>query len=257
MADFRGKNDTFFALLSAPGVQFAAKTMDSDFLLPRPQLVHGSFFTDAAWMVLGLNGDVFAIQSSAEAVGFKVSDGRAGKLIVSRSRIWQTWASQGVFALMKQSTLMVRANGWEVNATRRPIYNYVSGPKHWRYDLAMRKLDGTVFAQKHGNSSKFCWPHGILGQSWDGDGLAVNGRKDDYKYDASKPVITTVAMAEGAIEGYAAEYALKSYNDTRFRYSRFHRRWTDPCAPRDVRALRGLKQASDSTEVASSVDDDE
>ena len=49
-------------------------------------------------------------------------------------------------------------------------------------------------------------PHGLLGQTFDGDGVAIDGAIDDY---SAKEVVTK-AMGEGAIEGVAADYELPS-----------------------------------------------
>ena len=47
-------------------------------------------------------------------------------------------------------------------------------------------------------------PHGLIGQTFDGDGVAVDGALDDY----SANVVYTKALGEGAIEGQAADYEL-------------------------------------------------
>eukprot|EP00964_Phaeocystis_antarctica_P042230 scaffold24187_cov66-Phaeocystis_antarctica.AAC.2 len=59
----------------------------------------------------------------------------------------------------------------------------------------MRKLDGTTFAKEFGNSSASCFPHGLIGQSYDGDNMAVSGKTDDY---TDRVEVTTTAMAEDA-----------------------------------------------------------
>merc|ERR1712224_602255 len=100
---------------------------------------------------------------------------------------------------------MGRASGWEVNCTRKPIYNLVSGSSKWRFDFAMRPLDGsTGFEKWYGKASSTCYPHGILGQSWDGDNVAVSGKAEDYTYNPANPVVTASINAEGAIEGKAS-----------------------------------------------------
>ena len=49
---------------------------------------------------------------------------------------------------------------------------------------------------------------GLIGQSWNVDGTAVDGRADDYKFSKEHPVVRTESMAEGAIEGSADLYEL-------------------------------------------------
>ena len=145
-----------------------------------------------------------------------------------------------------------------MNASRHPIYNHVSGPAKWRLDIAMRPLDGTTGLEaEHGTASKTCYPHGIIGQSWDGDDIAVDGATDDYTFKPEDPVVTTKAMAEGAIEGKPADYELAAGEETgSFAYSRFDKTADAICAPRDVSKLAGKKTArAQSAEAAGSNDE--
>jgi hypothetical protein len=154
----------------------------------------------------------------------------------------------------KQATLYIRANGWEVNTTRKPIYDYVSGPNQWRFDFTVRSLNDTTFAKFHKSASGTCFPHGIIGQSYDGDGVGISGRTDDYAYNKSHPVITTTAMAEGAIEGTAVEYALPDRFSTNFKYDRFSRQMNDTCPTRDTRLLTGPRVRAKKNAVVGAVE---
>jgi len=256
VADFRGKNATFYALLSAPGVQFAARTVDTSFLLPRPMLVHGSFFDTAAWTVRGASGRVYGIEADASAVRFRVTDARSGELLREHRGPWKQWWEDGIRAYFKQSTVYVRAHGFEVNCTRRPVYNWVAGPSHWRFDIAMRRLDDTPFAKLFNASSPTCYPHGVIGQAWDDDDIAVDGAEDDYTYHKDHPVVTTRAMAEGALEGRGDDYELASAHATAFAYSRFERDASDVCPPRNVSKLTGAKRVAGHSQTASVVEHD-
>lgn len=213
--------------------------MNTTFLLPRPQLVHGTFFTSVAFRVRGRSGREYGIIAPSDVVRFDVLDAATSATLAERPGIWKQWWEDGIRMFTKQSTTYIRANGWEVNVTRHPIYNYVSGPSRWRFDFSMRPLNGTFFSRLHGNASGTCAPHGIVGQSYDGDGMGISGRLDDYTYNGSNPVITTAAMAEGAIEGSATDYVLQHPFETHFRYDRFHHRLSDTCPPRDTRRLSG------------------
>jgi hypothetical protein len=97
---------------------------------------------------------------------------------------------------------------WELNIAARRVWNRVEGP-NYRLDLAMKPT-----VAEHQLSA---WPHGIIGQSYDGDGKAISGRQDNY----TEAVVVTEAMAEGAIEGVASEYRVASPFQTAFKYSRF------------------------------------
>ena len=61
-------------------------------------------------------------------------------------------------------------------------------------------------------------PHGIIGQSFDRDNIAKNGKTDVYPL---KGYFKTSALAEGAIEGDASMYIVDGAYDTHFKYSKF------------------------------------
>lgn len=242
-------------MLSAPGVHFSALTEDSEFLLARytPTFVHGSFFTKVYWVLRGHSGKAYGVSSDSNSVQFDVFDlGRADqknlsqtqKLIYSKNSVWTEWWLDGIRVYYKQATIFVRAGGWEVNCTRKPIYNQIKGTSKWHFDLSMRMLDGkTGFERFHDTASTTCFPHGVIGQSYDSDDIAVDGATDDYSHsNLANPVIITRAQAEGAIEGKHVDYITSSRFNTSFHYSRFHRQRSDACASRDVSLLTGKKR---------------
>merc|ERR1719240_1115221 len=89
------------------------------------------------------------------------------------------------------------------------------------------------------------WPHGVLGQSWDGSGIAVDGKKDEYHQ--AGPEFMTSANMEGAIEGSLQDYAVGGEFGVDFKFSRFG--VYVPTPPRDVSKLSGNKRKS-STRLA-------
>ena len=91
-------------------------------------------------------------------------------------------------------------------------------------------------------------PHGLLGQSFDQDQLAVIGKTDEYKGTE----VTTGAMGEGAIEGVAADYEVASKFATEFKYSVWNK---TSAAPRNVTALTGIKIPRISGKEGISVED--
>ena len=90
-------------------------------------------------------------------------------------------------------------------------------------------------------------PHGILGQAYDQDKLAANGRVDEEKTAES----TTTAQAEGAIEGSWEDYIVSNKFATDFKYSRFG---LAKAAPRDVSKLSGTKRAASADAVVGVAD---
>ena len=199
-ADFRGINDTYFHMLSSPDYSFMAKTNDATFMLKHKLKVDGSFFTSVAWILRSVSGEMHFVSSSADrSVGFVV-DGK-------RFDTWSSWKSKDSSLEVKsrQLTFSVTSNEWQVNATRKPVYNFITGPR-WRFDFSM-----TLLASK-------CVPHGIIGQSFDGSGKARIGSLDSYE---KKSYVRTVSMAEGAIEGVAFDYIATNETRSDFKFSHF------------------------------------
>ena len=104
-------------------------------------------------------------------------------------------------------------------------WNWLSGPKV-RLDLGI-----TLRVPKE---SLQVAPHGIVGQSFDGDGIGINGARDPEPRAGTN--LTTTAMAEGAIEGTWRDYVMASEYDTAFKFSRFGATFA---APRNTTALTG------------------
>lgn len=248
-ADFRGEDGAWYTLVSAPGVHMAARTRDSTFMLPQPMLVHGSFFTEVAFVIRGASGRGYGVHSDANSIAYAVYDlGENGKdfkkplLIARRVGVWTNLYIEDIGIYYKQATLVLRGNGWEANSTRHPIYNKVAGAPEWRLDFTMRQFSGnTGFENLHGTSSKSCHPHGLIAQSYDNDNIAVDGAQDNYEYNRTHPIVTTKAQAEGAIEGIARDYKIADKFNTSFAFTRFLAKRSDVCAVRDVYKLTGHK----------------
>jgi len=238
-ADFRGTDGDWYVIFSAPGVQMAAQTQAHDFLMPGSKLVHGSFFTKASWNIQ-TGSKVVTLMSDANTFSFStfVSDPLRGR---AWRGTWKRWSDAHADAAYDKGTLSVRAGGWQLNVSHHPVYRKVEGPSGWRYDIAIRPLDRRDPAA-FGRSSPTCFSHGIIGQSFDGDGLAVDGQRDDYSGHGE---LTTRAMAEGAIEGSASDYRVADAYTTAFRYSRFERSASSTCSARDVSKLTRFEASHD------------
>ena len=115
----------------------------------------------------------------------------------------------------------------------------------------MRSLDGDaeLFADYSHSMHGIVWPHGIIGQSFDGSNVAVSGKHDNY---GEAPEFTTSAQAEGAIEGDYTDYIVSAPFANDFKYARFDARGF--VAPRNVSLLSGTKTAATSGAMAGSVE---
>ena len=248
-ADFRGKNNTFYSLLSAAGLELNAMTQSTMFLLPRPQLVDGSFFTRVSWVIRTVSAGTIVIYAEATRPGFTIYnlppncvDDICATTLKQEFGCWKKWSVDDVIVLQRVSTLTVSTREWEMNATRKPVYNSLSSTK-FRYDISLRqRVEGS------------CFPHGIIGQSFDRDGIAVDGKVDNYAYKSNDPFIKTTALAEGAIEGVAAQYEVKNMFHVNFTYSRFAKNATSICLSRNLTSLSGRRSTGSSARLAQVVD---
>ena len=239
-ADFRGINDTLFSMLSAPGVEMAMKTTDSVFMIKHNHKVNGSFITEIA--VATLSGDELV---SIRAVAGEITRSyvfNSKQQVISRVRERMRWRGVNVTVEQMMLTTSIVAHGWELNATRKPVYNHVSGPK-WRFDFTLRPMTP--------ESSWSCYPHGIIGRSFDGTGKGLIGAMDDYD---SNNVVTS-AMAEGAIVGNAVDYVVKPPEIMNHKFSRFYNKETDECLPHECPppACSHYVQVTDSSDPVNSV----
>lgn len=135
------------------------------------------------------------------------------------------WKRYGTGAVGVHVTKMtVTTPDWRLVAENKPVFNWISGANR-RLDLNLELLTP--------EAKLATMPHGILGQSWDGDSRPTNGRLDEYP-KTKGAYMTTYAMAEGAIEGSPNDYELLTPYGVHFRYSRFG---TTGAAARNVQGL--------------------
>jgi hypothetical protein len=138
------------------------------------------------------------------------------------------------------ASLLMMDGKWEVSAVAHLYpYNFQNNNKK-RLDLTFKPTSTSVVA-----------PHGLIGQTFDGDNLAVDGAQDDY---SGKTVITK-AMGEGAIEGTASDYAINPHDpfSTNFKFSRFGAK---KVGPRDISKLSGAKRAISKAAAAGAYNDE-
>lgn len=206
-ADFTGKNDTWYELVGTPEMSFAARTMATTLLLPRPQMVKTTLPTDVRWS-FRLPDRSCRIEASASVLSFSVACENREQVVLNGP--WKQFVDDGVKAYMRASILHVRLGGWEMNATRRASRTQVAGSAPWRYDLTARPL---LPAEKaYGTPTR---ARGLLAEAFaascPGCGAVKSGAHDDYgervdgfRYD----VVTTRAAGEELLRHAAAAYEL-------------------------------------------------
>ena len=99
------------------------------------------------------------------------------------------------------------ARNWTIAVRGNHVWDRLSGPAH-RLDLSF---------SARGDAPARSLPHGIIGQSFASD-RSRHGKVDLYPAEGT---FETKAMAEGAIEGSAAQYEVASRYQTSFEFSRF------------------------------------
>lgn len=160
--------------------------------------------------------------------------------------------------LVNLDTLEVTTTAWKFVISAREIRygvlanRYQQGKKK-QLDLALTVLEDPL---KHGIA-----PHGILGQTADGDEVAVDGAQDDLR-ELSKHAdrgpggllqVTPIAQAEGAIEGSIEDYYMTGVFETKYKYSRFD---ATSASVRDVSNLSGRHRKRSAVAVSSTAGDD-
>ena len=231
-ADFRGTDKGLYNFLSAKNLSLNVMTELADFYLhdtdhPRHKLVHGSFLTQAHVVALTGGGRTVHASYWASKIG-PLNIGWINATIDNQQAFslgpHTTKVVDDVSLHMDYSSLHVTTGEWELAVTPQAVERSVAGP--------VRRID--VQMTPRVAESKFSVPpHGVIGQSWDGDNKAVFGEEDEFPVRGE---YTTSAMAEGAIEGVPTDYLMSSPYATDFKYSRFG---LSHASPRDVSKLTG------------------
>ena len=110
------------------------------------------------------------------------------------------------------SSAVIDTPEFSIEIKGQPVYDRIDGPHH-RIDFEL--------AQKVPDDAFSLEPHGLVGQSFDGDGVARTGAIDVYPPRNVTAEFTTSAMAEGAIDGVPSDYKVGTRYETRFEYSAF------------------------------------
>ena len=110
---------------------------------------------------------------------------------------------------MNYNSFNISTTEWVVMIRPKPIYNHITGPKK-RLDIHIENnVPQFNFINK---------PHGLLGQSFDSDHIAVFGMIESFDTNPYH----THHMGEGAIEGDINDYQLSGEYSTNFMFSRYN-----------------------------------
>jgi len=227
-ADFKGEHNAWYSMLSARNVSFSALFQHDDFKNPH-KLVHGSAMKSAAWVLrTNVTGTIVTVEYNATASSstralVRVAGNEAGQWVTHGGRPFKIenvkvelkekkLSGAGINTKGKAwhgTALIVTSGNWQTNVWSKPYPNAAANPGKALLNIQLEPL--------YDADTDPVAPHGLVGQSWDGDGLATDGLLDDY----TSSEVTTQAMGEGAIEGKAADYRLKHKFATHFKFDRF------------------------------------
>jgi len=241
-ADIRGYHDKVFNFLSAKNVSFNVRISEADFHW-RDRLVHGTKMSAAYWVMRSSpSGSLVFV----EYAGARNSSG-ATVHVKWNKQGGETWSKVKVTAgkpfarenlrvsLSEERSLSVISDRWALSARISPFPFAKLNPNQVLLDVqAMPKYDA---------DHDVVAPHGLFGQTFDGDDIAVSGATDDLdQRDSREPSspseVKTTAQGEGAIEGTIDDYVLADRWSTQFKYSRFD---ATAARPRDASKLAGRK----------------
>lgn len=256
-ADFHGKHNTYFNLLSHTNFSVTAlfreaKYKDRD----DARTVHGSYMTSGYVNVKTTSGNT--LQFSLEAgESRKPNNAEITKLDAHGKQFYKmkfgstasNYQEENVRAALYTPSAGAAKNGdaaalvvtlegrWSVNISAHQVNGYFDDSevnKNGKHK-EMYRVDVMVLPHSSKIESEAVTPHGLIGQSFDGDDLIVDGKKDDYE----KSLVVTTAQGEGAIEGTWEDYVVAGPFETAFKYTRFS---VTEGKPRDVAKLSGAKR---------------
>lgn len=239
-ADFRGEHNAVFNFLSARNVSLNVRTTQADFHWAK-RLVHGTKLEMVYLNVRTLLGHTVLVSfnsSSPHQAAIKTSTDARSKWSTQFLLPGEDYSHDNIRAHLSTDKKLVLtvAEKWEMVATRSPFPFGKLNRNQSLLDVSIKALydaDHDVVA-----------PHGIVGQSFDGDDTAIDGARDSRSGDEG----TTSAQAEGAIEGSMTDYKIHG-NDPfspSFTFSRFD---LTAASPRNTTQLSGTRHAKVATKL--------
>jgi hypothetical protein len=241
--DFKGENGGIYNLLSATWVTLNALFQHKTYhdAGPKHREVHGSFmFAGFAAITTGAGRLLHIGYDATRAVFVNVAVVNGTEPTAYKAPFSMTIDDVSVALVNRVATITTPE--WTIALSSKFKAGIVAAGN--------RCADGKCFLEVKASprvdvAKLKVAPHGLIGQTYDGDGVGVIGKMDDYK--TRDNVVTTSAMGEGAIEGDASDYEMASKYATDFKFSRWGK---IEAKPRDVSQLTGQKVKSTGTKGA-------
>eukprot|EP00316_Scyphosphaera_apsteinii_P000385 CAMPEP_0119301860 /NCGR_PEP_ID=MMETSP1333-20130426/3567_1 /TAXON_ID=418940 /ORGANISM="Scyphosphaera apsteinii, Strain RCC1455" /LENGTH=957 /DNA_ID=CAMNT_0007304057 /DNA_START=71 /DNA_END=2944 /DNA_ORIENTATION=- len=227
-ADFRGEHNSIFNLLSAKNMSMNVMITDADFAWNK-RTVHGTKMSAAYWVVRTQKNKMIHIEYNTTGKGAAIYEDKTTPIVLADEQSGEFVRDNLHVQFVEKNKLRVKTEKWEMAATKSPFpfQNLNKG----------KVLLDVEIAALYDADSDIVAPHGIFGQAYDGDQLAIDGAMDTERDTET----STKAQAEGAIEGTWTDYKMESKFATAFKYARFD---ATSAKPRDVATLTGIKRSA-------------
>lgn len=236
----RGSHLGIYNLLSTPDLSMNAQFENTIFpATVSKKMVNGSFVRSAFWVLQTPSGPMHISFDARQLSHVKV-DGRTDLVCDGN----QPFSRNGITMSFRKAKLRLETPKWLVTAvSTRALPHRHRTRMNIRVEPRYSVCDDPVA------------PHGLLGQTFDCDGLALDGQQDDYVVDGQLPwkkgrrldkekinvdVASTKAQGEGGIEGTVGDYQVEHPFATSFAFTRFNT--SEPAPRRKAHALSGRKE---------------
>jgi len=197
-ADFRGEHRAVFNFLSAANFSLNLQTLKADFKW-RARTVHGTKVGAAFWTVRTSSGAMVGVEFHADAgnrpnakmkarvsIVQRFSPAASAKPRVLRPSDPSLVVDDLTVRFDAKKALVVETAKWSCTAARASFPFASLNPGKRLLNLAIGVKEG------YNPSNDAVAPHGLFGQAYDGDGLAIDGATDTDR----SPETTTKAQAE-------------------------------------------------------------
>ena len=179
-ADFRGEDGGIYAMLHHSGLAVNALFEACAFFLSDLVLkVRGTFVTDVfIKAVTEVTGRAIRIEFTPNMPPTPIVHGLEGgtrRVLPGQPPLVVEDLSIAVTRTDYSEALHVRTAGWAIDATARLIQRSATSGKQ-QVDLTFAPLRDPLAPNP--KTGKVVAPHGLVGQSFDGDGIAIDGKKD-------------------------------------------------------------------------------
>lgn len=213
-ADFRGEDGAVYNLLSAKDFALNVGIKYADFHM-KHALVHGSAM-DAVYVVARTtSGSILKVQFNATATEHHVAATVQHGATSTKVGAGKAFDLDGHHISVSDRALTVSTPKWTLRAASAAFPYASKNPGKVLLDVTLTPAQGYV------PDNDIVAPHGIIGQSYDGDNVGINGAIDAAAETTKEAEMTTHAQAEGAIEGAITDYKMQAPFATEFAYSRF------------------------------------